>query len=1061
MKHPLKILVLALVAFLTTVFAHADNSYSNAVAALSPVAYWPLNETTQPPAPYVATNIGTLGAKGNAYYGNAYYTSGTGFNLMTLFGGPTNGVTSDGNSAAQFNGGANGDDNSEYLIIPQVDKNLTFGVPFSAEAWVKPGGGDPNDLTGASFSSTEWTGIIKKGGGGAFYTENGDVQGNTYGWTIGMAGCLSLGNPVGWYEPGTTFLRTNAVFVVDFYNGASGNAPSLELMVPFQEPTPAWFHLVLTYDGTNANFYTNGVLAATTVPGLPQSTNNVIAPGQGAFTSATGAYVFSTVNGVGYAQDTINPICIGNINESFSFIASGYPNTPFGTLGFNCQNFNGAMDEVAVYTNSLSAAAVLKHYQDATASDHTLYTNDVRSAAPIVYLRMDEPVYTQPPADFSTYPPAVSYGSMTGANGLIQPGSIPGISGPVVSGFGNQSSAVQLNGFDAAVDVGNGGLFGTALDPQGSQAFSVAYWFKANPSDCYGRFQTILGRGDQGWRSSIDNNGNLRWNPGHNPEISSPQNYNDGVWHQVVGVSDGTTASLYVDGQLSTSAGGVGTLAGSSLDLLIGGAVDYTTSDRNVSQQRYFAGQIAQVAFFNTALTGPQIQTLYFAAEVAPFITQQPKNITLGLGSTGSLSVTSGGSPTLAYQWYQGTNKLTDSGNISGSTTSNLTITSTVTNNAGNYSVVVTNSFGSTTSQVAVVSVSLAPNILAQPSPSSVTRYAGNQVSFSVGVVGASPFSFQWYKGSTPIGGATTSNLVLTAVAGSNSYSVRITNSFGFAISSSVSVIGSVFAPSATGGFTLNFAVAPNSVAANVYVGQGAYSDSTNNVWNPFPGGSGTPTGLAFTSSSNQTLVTATLIFGFNNGLPNAAITNGNPSWLVSYEDAVNSGNPGIGTADAPMGQITLQNVPQGPYQLYLYGQNYDGNRGSVFALAPVNGGIPDNGLTGTVNTQPATKPAVLIEGDNYVFFRGVTPDPSGTITVTYIPNPAGTLTGEAPFNGLQLVGAVVSVKSAGNGNITITWSGGTLVSSSQLGGPYNPVAGTSPLTMQALGPVQYFRVQE
>jgi hypothetical protein len=1059
MKHPLKTLVLALVAFLSTVFAHADNSYSNAVAALSPVAYWPLNETTQPPAAYVATNIGTLGAKGNAYYGNAYYASGTGFNLMTLFGGPTNGVTTDGNSAAVFNGGANANDNSEYMIIPQVGKNLTFGVPFSAEAWVKPGGGDPNDLTGVSYASTEWTGIIKKGGGVNGYTENGDANNNTYGWTISMAGCRTLCLPDGWYENGTTFLQTNAVFIADFYNGASGNAPSLELMVPFQEPTPAWFHLVLTYDGTNANFYVNGALAATTVPGLPQSTNNVIAPNQAPVTSPTGAYAFSTVNGVGYAQDTINPICIGNINESFSIISSGF-NTG-NLIGFNCQNFNGAMDEVAVYTNVLSATAVLKHYQDATASDHTLYTNDVRSAAPIVYLRMDEPTYTQPPADFSTYPLANSYGSMTGANGLIQPGTIPGISGPAVSGFGAQSSAAQMNGFDAAIDIGNGALFGTALDPQGTQAFSIAYWFKANPSDCYGRFQTILGRGDQGWRSSIDNSGHLRFNPGFGPEPQSPQNYNDGAWHQVVGVCDGTTASLYVDGQLSVSQGGVATMNGSSLDLLIGGAPDYTSNDKNFNRQRYFAGQVTQVAFFNSALTAPQIQTLYLAAEIGPFITKQPQNITLGLGATGSLSVSSGGNPTLAYQWYQGTTKLTDNGNFSGSTTSNLTISGTVTNDAGNYTVVVTNSFGSATSQVAVVSVSLAPNILSQPSPSSVTRYVGNQVNFSVSVVGANPISYQWYNGSAPIGGATTSNLVVATAAGTNSYKVVLNNSFGSATSAVVSVIGKIFVPPTTGGFTLNLAVAPGSAAANVYVGQGAYSDSTNNVWNAFPGNSGTPTGFLLTSSSNQTLVTSTLIFGFNNGAANAAITNGNPSWLVSYEDAVNGGSPGIGTAGAPMGQVTLQNVPQGSYKLYLYGQNYDGNRGSVFALAPVNGGIPDNALTGTVNAQPASTPAVLTEGDNYIFFRGVTPDPSGTITITYIPNPAGTLTGEAPLNGLQLVGALVSIKQAGNGNITITWSGGTLVSSSQLGGPYNPVAGTSPLTMQATGPVQYFRVQE
>jgi hypothetical protein len=763
---------------------------------------------------------------------------------------------------------------------------------------------------------------------------------------------------------------------------------------------------------------------------------------------------------VGYAQDTLNPICIGNINESFSLINEGYPLTN-NLTGFNCQNFNGAMDEVAVYTNALSAADVLKHYQDATASNHTLYTNDVLSAAPIVYLRMDEPTNTPPPADFSTYPQAVSYGSMAGANGLIQPGSIPGISGPVVSGFGTQSSAVQLNGFDAGIDVGNGALFGTALDPQGSQAFSVTYWFKANPSDSYGRFQTILGRGDQGWRSSMDNSGRLRWNPGAGPELrTTNRNYNDGVWHQFVGVSDGTTASLYVDAQPIAIRGGVGVLAGASLDLLIGGAPDYTTSSKDQSRQRYFAGQIAQVAFFNTALTGPQIQTLYLAAEVGAFIAQQPQNITIGLGSTASLNATAGGNPTLAYQWYQGTNTLTDSGNISGSTTSSLTFNSAVTNNAGTYFVVVTNSFGATTSQVAAVTVSLAPNILSQPSPLTNTLYVGNEVGYSVAVVGANPISYQWYHGNTPIGGATTSNLVVTAAPGTDSYKVVLNNSYGSATSAVVSVVGSVFVPPATGGFTLNFAATPNGNAAQVYVGQGAYSDSTNNVWNPI-GNSGASTGFALTSSSNRTLVSAVLIYGFNNGAANAAITNGNPSWLVSYEDAVNSGSPGIGGAGGPEGQFTIQNVPKGSYLLYLYGQNYDGNRGSVFTLGPANGGVPDNGIFITTNAQPAATPAVLTEGDNYVFFRGVTPDPFGNITVDYIPNPNGTLTGEAPFNGLQLVLPLLSVRPAGNGNITITWSGGTLVSSSQLAGPYNPVVGTSPLTTSAQGPVQYFRLQE
>jgi Concanavalin A-like lectin/glucanases superfamily/Immunoglobulin I-set domain len=1073
-KRSFNLIVSALVVLVSTIIAQGDNSYSNAVMSLSPVAYWPLNETTAPPPAYVAVNSGTLGAQANGYYGNDYYPSGTGFNLLTLFTGPTTGVTSDGDAAAQFNGGANNNDNSGYVLIPDANHVLDKGpVPFTAEAWVKPGGGDPNDPAGTSFACTEWTGIIKKGGGGAFYTENGDVSGQTYGWTVALAGKYVLGYPDGWYGgvpyTGPLQLQTNACWVVDFYNGGNGNTPSLEFDVPMNEPTPQWFHLVLTYDGTNAFFYTNGVLAATTVLGTSASSNQVFAPNQAPFTSASGAYQFTTHNGVGYAPDTVNPMCVGNINESFSLINSGYPQA--NAIGFNCQNYNGAMDEVAVYTNALPAATVLKHYQDATAVNTTLYTNDVLSANPPVYLRFDEPAYTEP--SLTSYPVATNYGSMSSAaDGQYQPGVTPGVSGAPVAGFGSQSTAVQMNGLDAAVDVGNGLLFGTALDPQGTQPFSVAYWFKANPSDCYGRFQGILGRGDSGWRSSLDNGGSIRWNPGAGPEIASPGNYNDGAWHQVVGVSDGTNAYLYVDGQLSTSAGGVGSLGGASLDLLIGGAPDYTTSDKSGTQQRYFAGQVAQVAFFGTALTSAQVQTLYYAAEVPPGISQNPQNVSIALGASGSLSAAATGNPTLVYQWYQGSTKLSDAaGHIIGSGTPTLTITNAQLSDAGNYTVVVTNNYGSATSTVAAVTIVPAPEIVRQPSPASTTMYAGNQIGFSLSAIGANPLSYQWYHGGSPIGGATSSNLVVTPALGSNTYDCIVSNSYGSVTSTVVAVVAQTFVGPASG-LVVNFAVPQNSTASEVYVGQGAYSDPGHNAWNPIPGNSGTSTGPAFDSASNQTLVSASLIFGFNNGATGNT-TNGTPSWLLSYEDAVNTNSPGIGngTDIGPVGQLTINDLPQGTYKVYLYGANYDGNRGSVFTMAPVNGGAADGGTNGTVNgsiiglNAIANGVCTFAEGDNYVFFTNVVADAFGNITVTYSPNPAGNLTGEAPFNGVQVIGSVrptLSIQKQG-ANAILSWNPatGVLQSATSVSGPYSDIVGsTSPYTNVVSGTQQFFRVR-
>ena len=1069
----LHVVPLSLGLMIGTAVQAQNNDYSNAVMALNPVAYWPLNETTQPPAAYIATNIGTLGAQGNAYYNSAYYPlGGGGYFNQTLFSGPVAGPTSDGVAAAAFNGGANGNDNSGYMLIPEINQNLTAIVPFSAEVWVNPGGGDPNDPTGTSFASTEWAGLLKHGGGGAFYTENANANGGTAGWTISMAGKWVLGPPDGWYQPGLSgFLQTNACWVVDFYSGNNGNNPSMEFMVPFQEPTPQWFHLVLTYDGTNANFYTNGVLAATTLPNTPQSTNNVIAPGQAPVTTPTGAYAFTPVNGVSYVPDTVNPICIGNINESFSIIGDGFDTG--NDIGFNCQNFNGSMADAAVYTNVLSSAAVAQHFADATAANTTLYTNDVLSAHPLVFLRMNEPAYVAP--NPATFPVANNLGSMGSAgNGLYQPGTTPGIAGPAVAGFGAQSHAVQMNGLDASVDVGGGGfLSGTALDPVGNSAFTVVAWFRGNPADCFGRFQTILGRGDNAWRFSLDNGGAVHWNPGAGPEINTAQNLDDGAWHQIAGVSDGTTASLYVDGVLNVSQGGVNGLGGSVNDLLIGGAPDYTTSDRNFSQQRYFAGQVTQTAFFGSALSAAQIQALYFSADVSPSITKEPAaSLIIGQTASGTLTVTAAGSPTLAYQWFNGATALSDvPGNISGSSTSALTISNATTNNSGNYTVVVSNNFGSTTSSIAVVTVSAAPSIVTQPQPATTTLYAGNQVSFTVNAAGAPPLAYQWFLGASPISGATSSNLATAALVGTNTYDVLISNTSGSITSSVVTVIGQAFAVPTSGVFTINYSVGPNSI--NPYAGVGAYTgDPSTNVWNEIPGPR-TTSGFAQSSALTPTLTTINVNYGGNNtGLPNGNVVNGTPSYLTASSDLVNSGAPGFGTSANPTGQFVISDVPQGAYTLYLYGANFDGDRGSTFAVNGaqndgVHTAVPDNGISSTVNgnvNSPGSDGAgteVFGEGDNYVFFHTVVPDATGTISGTYVPNsnPLTGQTGEAPFNGLQLALHLISIQKTG-ANVTLNWSGGSqLQSATSLAGPWTTLSTTTPVVVPITGTEQFFRV--
>src|ERR1700722_20964536 len=96
--------------------AHAQ-SYSNAVMALSPSAYWPLNETPPPPQPLnlTAANLGALGAAGNGYYGAWYQPFGTTWYLTNNIA-QTNAVTYpfDGSKAmlCQFSPG-------QYVVVPR------------------------------------------------------------------------------------------------------------------------------------------------------------------------------------------------------------------------------------------------------------------------------------------------------------------------------------------------------------------------------------------------------------------------------------------------------------------------------------------------------------------------------------------------------------------------------------------------------------------------------------------------------------------------------------------------------------------------------------------------------------------------------------------------------------------------------------------------------------------------------------------------------------------------------------------------------------------------------
>jgi hypothetical protein len=91
---------------------------------------------------------------------------------------------------------------------------------------------------------------------------------------------------------------------------------------------------------------------------------------------------------------------------------------------------------------------------------------------------------------------------------------------------------------------------------------------------------------------------------------------------------------------------------------------------------------------------------------VPPEITQQPADQTVAVGSNVTFSVSATGTEPLSYQWQLNGTNLVDGGNIINSTTTNLIISNVqLTDDGGNYTVIVTNLAGSVTSSNAVLTV--------------------------------------------------------------------------------------------------------------------------------------------------------------------------------------------------------------------------------------------------------------------------------------------------------------------------------------------------------------------
>jgi hypothetical protein len=146
-------------------------------------------------------------------------------------------------------------------------------------------------------------------------------------------------------------------------------------------------------------------------------------------------------------------------------------------------------------------------------------------------------------------------------------------------------------------------------------------------------------------------------------------------------------------------------------------------------------------------------------------------------GTTARFGVTATGTAPLQYQWRK------NGVDISRATKPTYTTPpTTLADNGALFSVVVTNSAGSVTSNNATLTVTAAvpPSITTQPANKTVT--AGATAKFSVVATGSAPLSYQWRKDGVNISGATKPSYVTppTTLADNGAlFSVVVSNSAG------------------------------------------------------------------------------------------------------------------------------------------------------------------------------------------------------------------------------------------------------------------------------------------
>jgi hypothetical protein len=238
-----------------------------------------------------------------------------------------------------------------------------------------------------------------------------------------------------------------------------------------------------------------------------------------------------------------------------------------------------------------------------------------------------------------------------------------------------------------------------ALDFSINGVFTLAAWVKGTVLQTNGATVFARGNGNGGEQFTADFFGGkyrliVRNAGGVVSTITTPIAPNN-TWQHLAFVLNTTNGIMnaYVNGQLAGATVAPLTLLSNAHEISIG-----NRQSGSAAYNLPWSGTIDDVRFYNRDLTSADVQALYLTGGVFPpaWVTQ-PTGTSLYVGDNFKMSGLASGTFPLTYQWQK------NGVNLAGATNTSLIFNPLQSTNAGNYTLVANNPYGTITSAVAVV----------------------------------------------------------------------------------------------------------------------------------------------------------------------------------------------------------------------------------------------------------------------------------------------------------------------------------------------------------------------